>query len=66
MPRDPTGQLHAGTIGLFDDEDEPEATALRNTGRAALVEPRHAKPAALPPRPSLWHVHPARASAGKP
>jgi hypothetical protein len=45
MTRDPNGQLHAGTIGLFDEASEREATSLRNAGRAALLRAKHAKKA---------------------
>jgi hypothetical protein len=45
MTRDPNGQLHAGTIGLFDEADERDATSLRDSGRAVLLRARYAKKA---------------------
>ncbi|KAK7181016.1 hypothetical protein DPSP01_012179 [Paraphaeosphaeria sporulosa] len=48
MPRGRRGQLHAGTIGLFDDSDELEVTSLKNNGRAALLVVQNAKKAARP------------------
>lgn len=38
MTRDHNGQLHAGTIGLFDDPDEIEAAELKMQGQKAIAE----------------------------
>lgn len=46
MPHDHRGQLHAGSIGLFDDEEELDATECRNIGRAIIRERKYAKKAA--------------------
>ncbi|KAF1976569.1 hypothetical protein BU23DRAFT_628209 [Bimuria novae-zelandiae CBS 107.79] len=40
---DHNGQLHAGTIGLFDDPDEIDAAKARVQGRAALAEAKEKK-----------------------